>query len=438
VILLAGGAGCLPEREPTAPVEIQRPEPKSIEPAAASLVVPRTTSVTMRFDDRMDPASFTGRFVLRPLFGMPATGELRVQDTVVTFLPTLPLESGTVYEASLRGSVRDANGNTLQMNSVPVLDDTTLILSTWFYTEGDYSSGGYHRVYLRDRKEGNVRVYGTLDSLETTVGGFTAPEAMALSPDGSLLFLSNTGADRVDVVNTATNTPAGQITVPDYPSSMAVSGGSLWVICINARRLVRIDIAARTVSSNLPLTFFPGRLAVSPDGQTLYTIDQTSRDLVLLRASDGGVIKRLANAVTQIVVGELIVHPVTGDVYVCNTRGPNIRRTDGAAGSFQTLHSYGTGWEPATLVFDPAGNSEYCVAAGRSVIKYAAGSDTPVDTVSFAGSVKSLTVIPTGELLYLTSNVSVVIVDVRTLTVLEEIQLASSGIEGLLSSPQKF
>ena len=435
--VVLSGAGCLPEREPTAPIEIQRPEPVAIEPAPQSLIVPLIPTVVMRFDDRMDISSFTGRFALRPRGGTPSPGAFAAHDTTVTFTPTLPLEKGTIYEAILYGGVRDVNGNTIQLNSVPAFHDTTVVLSTWFFTEGDYSQGGFHRIYVRDRREGSVRVFGSLNTLVTAVGGFNAPEAMALAPN-SLLFVSNTGSDRVEVINTTTNTNEGSITVPDYPSSMAVSGGFLWVISINARRLVRIDIATRTVADNFPLPFFPGRLAVSPDGQTLYTIDQSTRDLVLLRASDGGVIKRLAAAVTQIVVGEMVVNQATGRVFVCNTRGPNIRTTDGSAGSFQTVHAYGTGWEPQAIAFDPSGTQEYYVAAGRSIIKYDAASSVPLDTLSFEGNVKGMTVIPTGDLMYVAYNISIAIVDVRTLTALTEIPLSSSGVEGLLSSPQKF
>jgi YVTN family beta-propeller protein len=415
---------------------MRRPLAVTIDPAASTLAVPRAATVTMRFDERMDAASFAGRFVLHAPGGTSVPGAFQARDTSVIFTPTLPLEASTIYRAVLHGGVRDLQGNTIQLNSVPVFDDTTAILSSWFFTEGPYAQGGFPHVYVRDRKEGSVRVIGHLDAEEQVIGAFTAPEGMALTADGATLFVSNTGANRVEVISTATNAVVTSIPVAEYPSSMAMTGDALWVISINGRTLTRIDLATRAVAAATPLTFFPGKLAVANDGQTLYTLDQSTRDLVLLRAGNGTVIKRLAGAVTQLVIGEIAVEPGSGTVFVCNARGLNVRTTDAAGTALQTLHAYATGMEPAAVAFGPSGSGTHYVAAGKSLIAY--DGTAARDTLTLAGALRGIAVLPTGDLLYATFNTSIAIVDARTLTLLREITLASTGLEGVLASPQKF
>ncbi len=154
VALALGGLHCLPDREPTAPVEIARPMVLKIQPEPGSVVVPSTGSVQMVFDDVMDLSSFEGRFFLRDYSGTVVPGTFRGVDTTVLFTPSQALAPSAIFTAALQGGVRDKNGNTIQQESVPVYSDTSTLLSTWFYSEGGYSQNGFTHLYLRDRKEG--------------------------------------------------------------------------------------------------------------------------------------------------------------------------------------------------------------------------------------------------------------------------------------------
>lgn len=445
-LMLAALAGlhCLPDREPTAPVEIARPMGLAIQPEPGAVMFPANGAVRMVFDDTMDVASFDGRFFLRDDRGAVVPGSFQGVDTSVLFRPSQPLPPSSVFAAELMGGVRDKNGNTIQLESVPAYSDTTTLLSTWFYSEGGYSENGFAHLYLRDRKEGSVRVFGAFDSQLTTITGFTNPEGMALSPDGGLLFVSNRTANRVDVVNTATHAVVAQLGTAAGPSSIVTRGDSAYVLCVDGSgraALSKIGIAALDTAARLPLAFPGTRLAISPDGQTLYSLDQARRDLVLFRPGDGTVIKRLANAVaTSIITGDLVVNQATGNVYVCNAKGFNVRMTDGAATAFQTVATFPTGTggaEPNALAFDPTGLL-YAVAAGRWIVTYDASTNAPIDTLAFTESPKAVCIVPTGDLLYAIVNVSMAVVDLRTLTLLSTVQFSSSGIEAVISSQQKF
>jgi hypothetical protein len=46
--------------------------------------------------------------------------------------------------------------------------------------------------------------------------------------------------------------------------------------------------------------------------------------------------------------------------------------------------------------------------------------------------------VPSGDLLYAIVNVTMIVADVQTLTLLSTVEFSSSGIEAVISSPQKF
>jgi YVTN family beta-propeller protein len=441
IMLLAFGgglAGCLPDREPTAPVSIERPDPRLMSPAPGSLVVSRATSVRMMFSDPMDVGTFPGKFTLRDLAGNEISGGFSAADTSVIFLPQQQLSPSTVYQAALRGRVRNIRGMTIQLNNEPVEDDTSTLMSTWFFTEGSYSENGFYPVFIRDRKEEKVRIYGNLDSPVATVSGLGAPEGMATTPDGSRLYIASTTHDSVVIVNTQNYTAERVLPVAQYPSGVAASGSTVYVISINGRTLTKIDIGSEAVTAQIPLNFYPARLAVSSDGATLFTLDQVSRELVLIRESDGAVIKRVAGAFTQLVSGDIMVDQSGGLLYICDAKGLKIKSTDATGSVFQTVRSFGAGVEPVSMAFSPTVSGEYYVAAGKNIFKCNLADPSPLDTLAVSAAAKSVAVVPSGDVLYGTYGSSVVIVDTKTFTLLEEIQLSSSGLEGVLAGPNKY
>jgi len=435
IVLFSGALlSCKPDREPVAPVEIQRPSTRAILPAPGSLIVSRGSAIRMAFDEGMNPGTFPGHFKLWSILGDTVPGIFQGVDTSVLFLPDQQLQPGTIYQGALRGRVRDLQNTSIGLNGDGVFDDTTLLMNTWFYTEGEYSTNGRYRIFLRDRKGEAVRVFAAFDSVGIYTG-FKAPEGMALAVDGSELFVSSTGRDSVVFISTATNAEEKRIGVAAYPSSMAVSGTTLYVININGKAVTKIDITSKSVIAKYSLTFFPGRLAVSLDGQTLYTLDQSTGDLVLLRSTDGTVIKRLTKAVKGVIEGDIAVHPTTGTVYICNAGDFNVKTTDPAGGALQVLTSYPANVKPIAIAFDDA---HYYVAAGKTLFKYDQSSGAVLASLTFASTVKSVTVIPTGELVYAPVNMSIVVLDAKTLTVLKEIPTNSSGLESIIASPNKF
>lgn len=426
---------CTKDREPTAPTEIERPKSLAIIPVEGDLAIPLNSKVSMIFDEPMDISTFPGHFFLRDLMGNNIEGTFSSVDSIVLFTPNTPLNKSSFYFAELRGRVRDINRNSIQLNNEPVLDDTTLLLSTWFYTEGDYSNGGFYNIYVRDKKDGRIIFLRDLDSVTVPITSLNSPDGLTISDDGNYLIICNTNLNEVIIASAQDGTILNKITVANNPTSCSAMGDYAYVVSVNGRAISKINLITQSLESSYSLTFFPGKLAVSADGNTLYTFDQVTRDLVLINSGNGSIIKRVRNAFTNIVVGEIRVDKTTGNVYVCDSRGRKVKVTDSAGNNLQDYVSFAVGIEPIDIIFFE--NNAFIIA-GNSVYKYDKVSATLLNTMSFTTGVKSLCIVPTGEIMYLTLATTVAIIDNNTARLLKELDLVSTGINTIISNTKKF
>ncbi len=427
-------AGC-PNREPVAPVEITRPKEKAIIPAAGTLAVPLDASIQFQFTEPMSLPSFTGRVLLQSIGGSPLPGSCSQVDSTVFFKPDAPLVKATLYSVELRGGIRDARMNTIEVNSTGAFSDTVVVTSTWFFSAGDYSIGGFNPLYLRDRKEGSLRSFTRLDSLTGSVSGFSAPEDAVVTPDGRYVVVANTGKNEVAFVDATSLALEKTVAVAANPSQVKVAGGYLYVVSVNGKAISKINLQTQTIDAKFTTSFFPGKLALNPDGSVLYTIDQIKRDLVLINTTTGDVIKTLPAVVDKLILGEIRTDPYGGSLYICNAKGLNVKRSDAGGTAPQTLYTFPAGSEPIDIAF--SAESHY-VAAGKSLYKYDAASGSPIASTTFATACKSVTAAPTGDVLFVTLATSMAILDARSLSLLSEVPLASSGIESVVVNPVKF
>lgn len=132
--------------------------------------------------------------------------------------------------------------------------------------------------------------------LDTTINKVTAtipiaagpPQFIAFSPDGSRAWVSVYNDDKtinlVDVINTRTTQALTEIPVEKKPYALAVTpdGTSVWVPSHDAGALDIIDVASGTVAQTLPVAKNPHWVAFSPDGQTAYLANHESNVLSVI------------------------------------------------------------------------------------------------------------------------------------------------------------
>jgi sugar lactone lactonase YvrE len=427
--------GCAEDREPTAPTEIERPKSLSIIPSTGDLIVPLDSKILMVFDEPMDISTFDGHFTLKDMDGNLIAGIFNASDSIVNFIPNTALQKSTIYYAELKGRIRDANGNSIQVNYEPILDDTTIILSTWFYSAGDYSDNGFYNVYVRDKKDGRIILIDELDSVATQLTGLTSPEGLAISEDGNTLVICNTNKNEVILANAENCNPTDTFDVATNPTSCITFNNYAYVLSVNGKALTKINLTTKAIENSFVLNFFPGKLAISTDGNTIYTFDQVKRDLVLLNTTDGSIIKRVASVITNLVLGEIKVDAVTGNVYLCDAKGAKIKVTDSNGNGIQNFVQFASGIEPIDIIFN---SSEVYAIAGNSIYRIDKSTGAIQDTISFSTNVKSLCIIPSGDIMYVTLATKIAVIDFKTFYVLNEIDLISTGIATILSNLKKF
>jgi phospholipase C len=151
---------------------------------------------------------------------------------------------------------------------------------------------------------GNVAIISAAtDTLVSAVeSGLTNPFDIAATPDGTQLYVTNSGANTVSVIDSATNLVTSHITVGLYPHGVAVSPDGSRAYVANtgpdtgidvspgpggSNTVSVIDVASGTVTATIDVGQAPRVIAISADGSTVYV---SCRDGVhAIDAASGGV-----------------------------------------------------------------------------------------------------------------------------------------------------
>ncbi len=150
------------------------------------------------------------------------------------------------------------------------------------------------------------------------------PVGIARTPDGTALYVTNSGGTEVSVIDTTRGVVAGTVSVGVYPHGVAAAPDGSAVYVANtgpdtgpggSRTVSVIDPASRTVAATWRTGWSPRWLAPSPDGRLLYATCQ--RGLSVLDTGDG--------ASRDLPVGGdrpggIAAHPDGSRLYVVGTR----------------------------------------------------------------------------------------------------------------------
>ncbi len=131
-------------------------------------------------------------------------------------------------------------------------------------------------IYVADLSGNAVAVLdATDDSLITSIPVGTRPRGLALTPDGSLLLVSNSGSASISVIDTATQKVVSTIALPagSSPYGIAVTPDGAFAYVANfitQGSVFAIDIAKRAVLTTIAAGKQPIHVAVRPDGSLVY------------------------------------------------------------------------------------------------------------------------------------------------------------------------
>jgi phospholipase C len=138
----------------------------------------------------------------------------------------------------------------------------------------------------------------TFALISSITGGTTNPYGAAATPDGSEVWVTESGTNTVSIINTATNAITGTVVVGVYPHGIAFTPDGKTAYVANtgpntgpggSEIVSRVDVAGQTVTGTVTVGEAPQVVAISPDGSRAFV---TCADGVyVIRTSDGSVRK---------------------------------------------------------------------------------------------------------------------------------------------------
>jgi YVTN family beta-propeller protein len=196
------------------------------------------------------------------------------------------------------------------------------------------ASAHAQNAYITNQSSNTVSVIDTAtDTVIATIPVGISPFGVAVSPDGSKVYVTNISSNTVSIIDTATNTVSATITVGPPPPAicgpicdMAVAvspdGSKVYVTntFFNSNIVSVIDTTTNTVSATIPIGRPSLGVVVTPDSSKVYV---TNAD-----AGSVSVIDTATNTISATIpsVGPrafgVAVSPDSSKVYVTNSFAP--------------------------------------------------------------------------------------------------------------------
>jgi YVTN family beta-propeller protein len=284
----------------------------------------------------------------------------------------------------------------------------------------------------------------------TSIGVGGRPEQLAVSPDGSTLYVSDSDSASVDVVNLSTDAvtdtiPLGKNVTP-YDIAVSPDGSRVYVES-NPGSLTVINTANDSIVASLPIGTFDGVLALSPDGSKVYVaafanspdprgidVVDTATNTISANIPVGGEI--LTMAVTP--DGSKLFASVVGSD--TSSLGSSLDVIDTATDSISTsITMTNVVW---SLAVSPSGSQLYLTTGQASHAQQLDAVDTTSDAVNWTVTVSEfavqngIAVSPDGSTVYVDDSQrgKLTVVDASTHTIEASVPTAGSSL-GLALSP---
>lgn len=121
-------------------------------------------------------------------------------------------------------------------------------------------------------------------SIIGTISTGRSPQGLVVSPDGTRLFVVNSGSGTVSVVDTATNRVRSTISVGSTPHNAVIShdGTKLYVSNYGSGTVSVIDTATSSVANTVGVGVHPHGIAIDSKGKQLYVANYSSNTLSII------------------------------------------------------------------------------------------------------------------------------------------------------------
>jgi YVTN family beta-propeller protein len=216
-------------------------------------------------------------------------------------------------------------------------------------------------AYVSNLSGNNVSVVNTANNTVTaTISVPASPSGLAVTPDGTSVYVTCRGANSVSVISTASNSVVASIGVSSSPIQLAISpnGAQVYVVNQGSNQVSVIDTASKSVTANINVGSHPNAVAFSPSGARAYVTNLYGGNVSIIDTSSKSVIGTFPAASGP--SGVVVI--ANGRVYVGNQYSNSVTVHDTSGNLLATIAGFAfPNWLAATpngsRVFVTNGNS---------------------------------------------------------------------------------
>jgi YVTN family beta-propeller protein len=280
-----------------------------------------------------------------------------------------------------------------------------------------HAAGPAQLAYFTDVRNNALVTYDlSSNSVVGSVPVGRIPTVLAVSPDGSQVWVGHMLDGTVSVVDTATDTVTATIPVGRVANAIAFSpDGSRVYVADNRGGHTGIDVfdpATRTVTATIPTAGTVSQLAPTPDGKHLYA---GMGNLLVIDTATDTITASIPTADNRS-IGGLAISPDGTRVFATNINTGTLSVVDVAAG--QLAATVPISQYDGSVALSTDGADAY-VIGGNALTVVDTASDTVVTSIPIPGGPDKVVADPDGTHLHVaTGRGDMVVVDTRTNTVL--------------------
>jgi len=207
-------------------------------------------------------------------------------------------------------------------------------------------------LYVTDEEAGQViAVNRATNQVFAAIQVGARPHGLAASADGRRVYVANSGSDSISVIDPRTHRVLDTLLLRagSAPEDVVLALGDrrLVVSCPGVNVLAVYEPFSNALVGEIELTRSPGRLAVTPDGRTVYALLPEGSQLAAADIFRVGDPPRLVPVDAKPV--DLAVHPLSGRIFVTHAASPTVNVFDAELRREEDLHvgvpSYGIALE---------------------------------------------------------------------------------------------
>jgi YVTN family beta-propeller protein len=214
-----------------------------------------------------------------------------------SFIPSFSLSIPAKPLIALKGIVSNHDSNTLAVFDKRA-GRVVSVIETGAGPAGIAFDQRARKAYFTTTEDDSVEVID-LDSEDIInrirLNAGDRPLELVLSPDGSVLFVANSGSDSVSIINTSTLLEQTRLTVGFKPMSILLdrTGRKAFVFNALSNTISVIDVPNRSVSSTITTEQGPVRGQFNRRGDRLFVIFEGSPYLIVLDPFNFAIVKRV-------------------------------------------------------------------------------------------------------------------------------------------------